>query len=82
MAEKSTIARPYAQAAFDIAKNKSDLKGWSDMLQLSAAVVSDEQISNFIGNPQVSKDVLVDLVLKVCGNNLNTRHHHLPVSHH
>ena len=72
MAEKSTIARPYAQAAFDIAKNKSDLKGWSDMLQLTAAVVSDEQISNFIGNPQVSKDVLVDLVLKVCGNNLNT----------
>ncbi|MDH5181047.1 MAG: F0F1 ATP synthase subunit delta, partial [Gammaproteobacteria bacterium] len=38
MAEKSTIARPYAQAAFDLAKAGGDLKHWSDMLQLLAAV--------------------------------------------
>jgi len=71
MAEKSTIARPYAQAAFDIAKQKADLKGWSEMLQLAAAIASDEQVINLIGNPQVSKDALVDLLLKVCGKNLN-----------
>ena len=46
MAEKSTIARPYAQAAFDIAKEAGDLKGWSDMLQLLAVVASDALMQN------------------------------------
>ncbi|HEB86769.1 MAG TPA: F0F1 ATP synthase subunit delta [Gammaproteobacteria bacterium] len=72
MAEKSTIARPYAQAAFDLAQEKNDLKTWSDMLQLCAMIVRDEQVSRLIGNPGVSKGALVELILKVAGDNLNT----------
>ena len=71
MAEKSTIARPYAQAAFDLAQQKGELKAWSDMLSTLAIVVGDEQMKNLIGNPLVGKDALVDLVLKVCGDALN-----------
>ena len=55
MAEKSTIARPYAQAAFDLAQQKSELKTWSDMLSMLSSVVSDEQMKNLFGNPQVGK---------------------------
>lgn len=72
MAEKSTIARPYAQAAFDLAEEKNDLERWSDMLQLCAMIVADEQVKRLIGNPNMSKDKLVELILKVAGDNLNT----------
>ncbi len=72
MAEKSTVARPYAQAAFDLAQENNDLKTWSDMLQLCAMIVSDEQLSELIGHPDVSKEALVELILKVAGDRLNT----------
>lgn len=72
MAEKSTIARPYAQAAFDLAKDKNDLKSWSDMLAFGAMIVSDEQVSPLIDNPEVSKDSLVELILNVAGDQLDT----------
>ena len=38
MAELSTLARPYAKAAFEFAVGASDLKGWADSLATSAAV--------------------------------------------
>ncbi len=72
MAEKSTIARPYAQAAFDLAQDKNDLKSWSEMLELCAMIVSDEQVSRLIGNPEVSKDSLVELILNVAADRLDT----------
>lgn len=72
MAEKSTIARPYAQAAFELAQEKGDLKIWSDMLELCAMIVRDERVSRLIGNPEVSKDALVELILNVAGDRLNT----------
>jgi len=72
MAEKSTIARPYAQAAFELAQEKGDLKSWSEMLELCAMIVSDEQVSRLIGNPELSKDSLVELILNVAGDRLDT----------
>ena len=71
MAENSTIARPYAQAAFDIANEKSDLKSWSDMLQLVAAVTSDAVMSDMISNPSIEREKIVEIIVDVCGNNLN-----------
>ena len=71
MAEKSTIARPYAQAAFDIANEKGDLKGWSEMLQLTAAVSSDALMQDMIGNPSIEKEKIIDIILGVCADKLN-----------
>ena len=71
MAEKSTIARPYAQAAFDMASQQSNLKGWSDMLQLIAAVAADETMHSLIGNPSIDSDKLVDVFIGVCGEGLD-----------
>ena len=71
MAEKSTIARPYAQAAYSIASEKGDLKSWSDMLQLLAAVASDSLMQSMVGNPDMTTDKLVDLVTGVCEGKLN-----------
>ncbi len=72
MAEKSTIARPYAQAAFELAQDKNDLSAWSEMLALGAMIVSDEQLTRLIDNPEVSKDALLEVILKVAGDRLDT----------
>ena len=42
MAEKATIARPYAQAAFDYARGKGALADWSVLLEAGAQVAGDE----------------------------------------
>ena len=71
MAEKTTIARPYAQAAFDLAKAAGDFKGWSAMLQLVAMVTEEATMKDLIGNPSVQRDKLVGLIIDICGDTLN-----------
>ena len=70
MAENSTIARPYAQAAFDIANAQSDLAGWSDMIALAAMVASDSNMAEAIDSPHVKDEDVVTLFLDVCGDKL------------
>src|SRR4030042_1983651 len=38
MTERTTLARPYAEAVFRLARERQALKAWSEMLQLAAAV--------------------------------------------
>jgi F-type H+-transporting ATPase subunit delta len=38
MAELSTLARPYAKAAFEFAADVGDLQGWSQSLSTAGAV--------------------------------------------
>ena len=71
MAEKSTIARPYAQAAFDLAQQAGDLKKWSEMLSFAAAVAADKQIASLLDNPNVTQQQLVELFLGICEGQLN-----------
>lgn len=70
MAEISTIARPYAQAIFELAQEQSKLQDWSDMLQLVAAVAANEDMRSVIGNTSVTKDQLTELFLGVCKGKL------------
>jgi F-type H+-transporting ATPase subunit delta len=67
MAEKTTIARPYAEAVFELAKEQKQLKQWSDVLQTLAAVTANADMHAMIGNTNVSKDQLADFVLELCG---------------
>ena len=71
MAEKTTVARPYAQAAFDLAQAAGDLKAWSDMLQLVAMVSEQDAMQALIGNPSVKRERLVELIIEICGDNLS-----------
>ena len=73
MAENSTIARPYAQAAFDIAKDKGALAAWSDMLALAAMVASDPSMAEAIESPHIGSEDLVSLFLDICGDKLDTQ---------
>jgi F-type H+-transporting ATPase subunit delta len=68
MAEKTTIARPYAQAMFDIARAKSVLSKIDHALQLAAIVVTDPSVAALVGNPKVSKSKLAELVTSIGGS--------------
>jgi F-type H+-transporting ATPase subunit delta len=71
MAETRTIARPYAEAVFKLAKAKGDLSDWSNMLQFSATIAMDERVRSLVGNPKMSATRLGELFLDICAETLN-----------
>ena len=73
MQEKTTIARPYAQAVFETASEEGKLSEWSEMLGLLDAVVSDVQMKAVLSNPKLDAAALSDFVLDVCGESLNEK---------
>ena len=70
MAELATIARPYAEAAFKLAREKSALAAWSDALALLEVMVQDPRLQACISDPNVSPQALESLVLGVAGDRL------------
>lgn len=73
MAEKSTIARPYAQAVFDLASAQRQLGPWSEQLQLMTAVVADPRLQRLIGNPRITRTQLAGLIVDICGDRLDAQ---------
>ena len=71
MADKTTIARPYAKAAFEEAKAANRLGPWSQALRTSALVVQDARVQNLLGNPAVSTAELAKLVVDLAGPQLD-----------
>ena len=71
MAEVLTIARPYAEAVFRLAKAGNTLSDWSIMLKLVAVVADDKRIRTLLGNPEVSAKRLGELFLDICGDKLS-----------
>ncbi len=66
--ERSTLARPYAEAVFRLALERKTLTVWSEMLQLAAAVAADPQVAALTDNPRVPRERFVAFFLDVCGD--------------
>ena len=62
MAEKVTIARPYAKAAFAYAQKHNALARWSELLAAASSFVQDEGVARLLTSPRVSPQQLADLV--------------------
>ena len=71
MADKSTIARPYARAAFAEAKGSKRLAQWAKALEVSAAVVQDERVERLLDHPQVTPAELAKLFIEIAGPGLD-----------
>jgi len=67
MADRITIARPYARAAFEEARAHERLGPWSEALQVAAEVVRDRRIETLLGNPRVTPEQLAQLVTGIAG---------------
>jgi F-type H+-transporting ATPase subunit delta len=62
MADRLTIARPYARAAFEEARQNGGLAPWSEALQAAALVVKDPRVETLLDNPRVTPGELANLV--------------------
>jgi F-type H+-transporting ATPase subunit delta len=71
MAEAITIVRPYAVAAFRLAKEKKALAKWSEMLSFAAAVAADAQMKALIDDPKVTSAELEKMFLAICDKKLD-----------
>jgi len=58
----TTIARPYAKAAFEYAFEHQALTTWSNLLSLAATIVADAQMTALLKNPKVSKETILDIL--------------------
>ena len=71
MAELTTIARPYAEAAFRLAREGNALPVWSQMLRLLATVISDPKVAVTLDNPGLTAGNKEALLLSLCGDRLD-----------
>ena len=56
MADNNTIARPYAEAAFEVANEADDLADWSAALDAAGAFLADGQVAKFLANPSLTDE--------------------------
>jgi F-type H+-transporting ATPase subunit delta len=71
MAERATIARPYAKAAFEYAREANDFAAWSQALAQAAEIVADPRVAALTKSPQYSAADAVSLIIDVAGAGLN-----------
>lgn len=70
-AYESTAARPYAKAVFELAREESDLGGWSERLAVLAMIARDPTLLSLLGSPRVKSAEIAQLVIDVAGDRLN-----------
>ena len=73
MAELSTLARPYAKAAFEYAVDAKDLQGWSDSLKTVAAVCQNDKVVSMLNSPSITLVQQAKRTIEICGNKINLK---------
>jgi F-type H+-transporting ATPase subunit delta len=67
MAENVTIARPYARAAFELAREAGQLADWSVALEKMAAAAEDDSLKPLLNDPGISPQQISDVIVTACG---------------
>jgi len=62
MSQSLTLARPYARAAFALARDAGQLNGWADALAFSARVAAEPKVAALLGNPALTEAQAVSLL--------------------
>ena len=73
MAELATLARPYANAAFDLAKAGRRLPQWSRMLGVLATAAETSEVEALIGAPSLRSEVKAHRLINLLGDELDDR---------
>jgi F-type H+-transporting ATPase subunit delta len=71
VAERATIARPYAKAAFEYARDTKAFAEWSRGFALVAQVAADPRIEELIKNPELTDADHASLINDVAGDRLD-----------
>lgn len=65
MASSTTIARPYARAAFEYAQAEKNVAKWSDRLALLAALVQHDTLRPMLTNPKLARSERAAVLIKI-----------------
>jgi F-type H+-transporting ATPase subunit delta len=71
VAERATIARPYAKAAFEYARGANGFAQWSQALKTLAEIVADPRVAVLTKNPQCTTADLATLLIDIAGAKLD-----------
>ncbi len=71
MAELSTLARPYAKAAFEYANEKGAVDQWAGMLSLLAGLSDFDAVAELISAPDQTPGEKAEKLIAICGDALN-----------
>jgi len=66
MSELATLARPYAEAIFESAKENKSTETWSLVLQTLGYAMENKTLSAAVENPRVDRDALSNVLIKAC----------------
>jgi F-type H+-transporting ATPase subunit delta len=63
MSQALTFARPYARAAFALAREQSRLPQWSQLLAFTSVAVAQPEVQSVLGDPRVALSDLIDVIV-------------------
>ena len=72
MSELTTIARPYARAAFDYALENQAVEKWQAMLIFAAEVAKNDRVKGFVSS-SLAAEKLADLFTGICGEQIDEK---------
>ncbi len=67
MAESVTLARPYAEAVFALARDESKLGVWEQSLERMGQLAEDTRMQSIVGDPKIGPDGLNELFVDLAG---------------
>jgi F-type H+-transporting ATPase subunit delta len=71
MAERATVARPYAKAAFACAQEQGTLDRWSGWLGTARTIVESGEYASLASSPGVGSAQLSELISGICGDSID-----------
>ncbi len=66
-----SVARPYARALFELARDESSYPQWSDQLSLMSAVMRNETVRALIDNPRLTRSDAGAVVIRTCADDID-----------
>lgn len=67
MGNATTLARPYAKAAFELAVAENATAGWNDMLNLASSAVTEKSLASLLESPHASSSQVVGILADAAG---------------
>jgi F-type H+-transporting ATPase subunit delta len=73
MSSLTTLARPYAKAAFGLAREADALAAWDEMLGLAGEIAAEEAMAAVLESPHVTADQAVAIIIEAGAERFDRR---------
>jgi F-type H+-transporting ATPase subunit delta len=73
MSSLATLARPYAKAAFELARDEQALARWDEMLKLASEMATEDSMAALLESPHISNEEVVKIITDTAGEAFDDR---------